>query len=73
MTFDMKNRHLALIIHEEREKRNLTQEHLAQLAEVSPRTIQRLESSGTYSKETLMAVAEAFEIDCKTKAKQLRF
>ena len=61
----MKNRHLALIIHEEREKRNLTQEHLAQLAEVSPRTIQRLESSGTYSKETLMAVAEAFEVDCK--------
>ena len=61
----MKNRHLALIIYEEREKRNLTQQHLAQLAEVSPRTIQRLESNGTYSKETLMAVAEAFEVDCK--------
>jgi len=65
MTFEMKNRHLALIVHEEREKRNLTQEHLAQLAEVSPRTIQRLESDGTHSKETLMAVAEALEIDCK--------
>jgi DNA-binding XRE family transcriptional regulator len=44
MNFEMKNRHLALVIHEEREKRNLTQEHLAQLAEVSARTIQRLES-----------------------------
>ena len=65
MSFKMKNRHLALIIYEEREKRNLTQEHLAQLAEVSPRTIQRLESDGTHSKETLMAVAEALEVDCK--------
>jgi transcriptional regulator with XRE-family HTH domain len=65
MTLQMKNRHLALVIYEEREKRNLTQEHLAEIAEVSPRTIQRLESDGTHSKETLMAVAEAFEIDCK--------
>ncbi len=60
---EMKNQHLALIVREERERRNLTQEHLAQLAELSPRTIQRLESEGSHSKETLMAVAEAFEID----------
>ncbi len=62
---EMKNQHLALVVREEREKRNLTQEHLAQLAELSPRTIQRLESEGAHSKETLMAVAEAFEIDGK--------
>lgn len=59
----MKNRHLALVVREERERQNLTQEHLAQLAELSPRTIQRLESDGAHSKETLMAVAEAFRID----------
>ena len=62
---EMKHQHLAVVVREEREKRNLTQEHLAQLAELSPRTIQRLESDGAHSKETLMAVAEAFEIDGK--------
>jgi transcriptional regulator with XRE-family HTH domain len=59
----MKNQHLALVVREERERQNLTQEHLAQLAELSPRTIRRLESDGAHSKETLMAVAEAFGID----------
>lgn len=65
MTFAMKNRHLAQIIHDERERQNLTQEHLAQLADVSTRTIQRLETDGSHSKETLMAVAEAIGVDCK--------
>lgn len=65
MRIEMKNQHLAQIIREEREKRNLTQEHLAQLAELSARTVQRIENDGTHSKETLMAVAEAFEVDCK--------
>lgn len=65
MNVEMKNQHMALIVREERERRNLTQEHLAKLAELSPRTIQRLESDGAHSKETLMAVAEAFEIDGK--------
>jgi transcriptional regulator with XRE-family HTH domain len=61
----MKNQHLALVVRDERERRNLTQEHLAHLAEISPRTIQRLESDGAHSKETLMAVADALEIDSK--------
>ncbi len=65
MKIEMKNQHLAQIIREEREKRNLTQEHLAQLAELSARTVQRIEIDGTHSKETLRAVAEAFEVDCK--------
>src|SRR5258706_16235885 len=65
MKLEMENQNLAHVIREEREKRNPTQEHLAQLADLSPRTIQRLECDGTHSKETLMAVAEAFEVDCK--------
>jgi transcriptional regulator with XRE-family HTH domain len=72
MIREMKNRHLALIVHEEREKRNLTQEHLAQLASVSSRTIQRLETTGAHSKETLMAVAEAIGIDSKDLLQQAR-
>jgi transcriptional regulator with XRE-family HTH domain len=65
MNIEMKNIHLAPLIREEREKRNLTQEHLAELAEVSARTVQRLEAHGAYSKETLMAVAEAFDVDSR--------
>jgi len=65
MKAETNNPHLAVIIREEREKRNLTQEHLAELSELSCRTIQRLESVGTHSQETLMAVAEAFGLDCK--------
>ena len=62
---EMKNLHLAAIIKEFREKRALTQEHLAQLSEVNIRTIQRIESTGACSKENLRAVAEAFDIDVK--------
>lgn len=65
MKAETNNPHLAVIIREEREKRNLTQEHLAELSELSCRTIQRLEASGTHSQETLMTVAEAFGLDCK--------
>ena len=45
----MKNQRLAEIIKAEREKRNWTQEHLSQISEVSPRTIQRLEKDGKFS------------------------
>jgi transcriptional regulator with XRE-family HTH domain len=65
MNQEMKNPHLAAIIKEFREKRALTQEHLAQLSEVNIRTLQRLESTGACSKENLRAVAEAFDIDVK--------
>jgi transcriptional regulator with XRE-family HTH domain len=65
MNTEMKDEHLAAIIKCERKRRNLTQEHLAQLAEVDVRTIQRIERTGGCSAETLMAIAEAFEIDSK--------
>ena len=66
----MKNPRLASIIKEQRAARVLTQEHLAQLAEVDIRTIQRLESTGTCNKETLMAIAEAFNMDAKDLRKR---
>lgn len=65
MNDEMQNPNLAAIIKEFREKRALTQEHLAQLAEVNIRTIQRLEASGSCSKDTLRAVAEAFDVDVR--------
>jgi hypothetical protein len=37
--------------------------HLAQLSEVDVRTLQRLARDGACSKETLMAIAEAFNRD----------
>jgi len=39
------------------------QDHLAQVAEVSPRTIQRVESGGNASFETMRSIASAFELD----------
>jgi transcriptional regulator with XRE-family HTH domain len=65
MNTEMKDAHLAAIIKCERKRRNLTQEYLAQLAEVDVRIIQRIERTGSCSAETLMAIAEAFEIDSK--------
>jgi transcriptional regulator with XRE-family HTH domain len=63
MNQPMNNPELAALIKEFRAKRALTQEHLAQLAEVNIRTIQRLESTGSCSKENLRAIAEAFDLD----------
>jgi hypothetical protein len=37
--------------------------HLAQLAEVDVRTVQRVERDGACSEETLMAIAEALNRD----------
>ncbi len=59
----MNNPELAALIKEFRTTRALTQEHLAQLAEVNIRTIQRLESTGSCSRENLRAIAEAFDVD----------
>lgn len=64
MNTDVKNPHLGAIIREERKRLNLTQEHLAQLAEVDVRTIQRAERDSSCSSESLMAIAEAFKRDC---------
>ena len=74
MNTGMKNPHLATIIKTERKRRNLTQEHLAQLAEVDVRTVQRAERDGSCSSESLMAIAEALDRDAKdliTEAEEL--
>jgi hypothetical protein len=54
MNTEMKDAHLAGIIKVERKRRNLTREHLAQVAELDVRTIQgtrqiRLKASGWMS------------------------
>jgi transcriptional regulator with XRE-family HTH domain len=50
-------------IRTERERRGWSQEHLASLAGLSPRTIQRVEASGIASNETATALAAVFEVD----------
>jgi transcriptional regulator with XRE-family HTH domain len=50
-------------IRAEREKRAWSQEHLATVAELSLRTIQRVETAGTASFETARAIAVVLEID----------
>ena len=45
-----------------REERSWSQEHLASVAGVSLRTVQRVEAEGVGSFETTMAIASAFEI-----------
>jgi len=75
MNTGIKNPHLATIIKAERKRRNLTQEHLAQVAEVDVRTIQRSERDGSCSSESLMAIAEALDRDAKdliTETEELR-
>jgi transcriptional regulator with XRE-family HTH domain len=59
----MSRRELADRIRELRELRSWTQAHLATAAEVSLRTVQRLETTGNCSRESLQDVASAFEID----------
>lgn len=46
-----------------REERQWSQEHLADLAGIGLRTIQRIENGGTASKDSLMALAAAFDVD----------
>ena len=65
MNNEMINTRIKDIVIQLRKMKNLTQEHLAELAEVNVRTIQRLEKTGAYSQETLRAVAEAFDVDCQ--------
>ena len=61
---------LAGLVRAEREKRNWTQEHLAEVADISARTIQRFETDGSHSPETLRAVAAAFDVDCQDLLKR---
>ena len=46
-----------------REERCWSQDHLAEAAGVSLRTVQRVERGDSVSKDTLMALAAAFDID----------
>jgi transcriptional regulator with XRE-family HTH domain len=51
---------------ETREARGWTQEHLAAVAGIDARTIQRVEKGLTKNKETLLAIAAAFGVDLES-------
>lgn len=57
------NPKLGQFIKAERAKKSWTQEHLATAAGVAERTIQRLEKGELPSKETLLGIAAALEVD----------
>jgi transcriptional regulator with XRE-family HTH domain len=50
-------------LRQEREQRGWTQSHLAEVADLSLRTVQRIEASGIASKESAMALASVLEKD----------
>ncbi|WP_069946474.1 helix-turn-helix domain-containing protein [Microbulbifer aggregans] len=52
-----------MIVKKLREKRNWSQEQLAQLAGLSLRTIQRVEAGNKASLETLKSLASVFEVE----------
>lgn len=52
-------------VKELRNRRGWTQIHLAEAAEISLRTIQRMEALHSHSAETLLAVAAAFGVDAR--------
>lgn len=60
-----KNMERAKLVKREREERAWPQRQLAEVAGVNLRTIQRLERDGTASFDTLMGVAQAFNMDVK--------
>lgn len=64
------SQHRANLVKSLREQRSWTQSHLAQVTGLSDRTIQRIESDGTASKESLLALASAFEIDVTTLSEE---
>lgn len=53
----------ARLVRAEREKRAWSQEHLAEVAGVALRTVQRVEASGSGSLETVKALASVFGLD----------
>jgi len=62
----MSDEKVAKTVKNKREERGWTQSHLAEVAGLSVRTVQRLEKEGAASKETLLAIASVLEIDVKT-------
>lgn len=63
MNKDYKVKHAGDIVKELRAKFNWSQAKLAEFSGVSERTIQRLEKDGNAEHETLLAVANVFEVD----------
>jgi transcriptional regulator with XRE-family HTH domain len=59
-------------IRTERERRAWSQEHLAEVASLSLRTVQRVEGSGAASFETARALASVFEVDVAELAAPVR-
>jgi transcriptional regulator with XRE-family HTH domain len=59
----MPREHVADEVKQERQQRSWSQLQLAEVAGVSLRTIQRLETTGHCSHETLLSVAAAFDVD----------
>jgi transcriptional regulator with XRE-family HTH domain len=59
-------------IKEERQKRGWTQEHLAGVAGITPRTIARIEKDEVQGLESLMAIGGAFEMELRELAQTFR-
>jgi len=59
----MSRQALALEIRQRRLNKSWSQSQLAEMANLSLRTIQRLEKSGQCSHETLLALADVFDVD----------
>jgi transcriptional regulator with XRE-family HTH domain len=53
----------ASLIKQKRRDKGWTQQQLAEIADVSLRTIQRIEKTGSASNETVSALSTSFEID----------
>lgn len=56
----------AVRIKETREAKQWTQLHLAEAAGISTRTVQRIENGETPSKESLLSLAAAFDVEIET-------
>lgn len=60
-----------MIVKRLREKRNWSQEQLAQMAGVSLRTIQRVEAGNRASLETLKSLASVFDVEISTLTEEI--
>jgi transcriptional regulator with XRE-family HTH domain len=61
----MMNAKLAATVAYQRMEKGWTQEHLAEVAGISARTVQRVERDGSASADTLQALASALDVDVK--------
>lgn len=65
MKDQMKQTAVAWIFRELRKKAGYSQEKVAEWAGLSVRTVQRLEKDGSFSDDTIKAVAEVYKVDSK--------